>query len=172
MPITRRHCAALLLFAPWSIAGTAADDAEASVSFEGLRFARRVTVAGVPLLLNGTGLRAVAWFKGFAAALYLPQRTAVPAQAVAMAGPKRLQLRMLHDVPAAEFAKAFRKGVGRNAGADEMPRLSERMQRFESLVQTLGTVAQGRHGGSGPRSCARAALQPEWHTARRTAAGR
>ena len=111
--------------------------------FEGFRFERRITLAGVPLLLNGTGLRAVAWFKGFAAALYLPQRSAAAPQVVAMAGPKRLQLRMLQEVPAGEFAKAFRKGVGRNVAADEVPRLAARMETFEALVRALGTVRKG-----------------------------
>ncbi len=116
---------------------------EAPLMFEGLAFDRRVKVAGVPLLLNGTGLRAVAWFKGFAAALYLTQRANAPAQAVAMSGPKRLQLRLMHDVPAGEFSKAFRKGVDRNAPDDERPRLAERMKRFETLINGLGTVRKG-----------------------------
>ena len=113
---------------------------EPPLVFEGFRFERRVQVAGVPLQLNGTGLRAVAWFKGFAAALYLTNRASAAQQAVAMGGPKRLQLRLFHDVPAGEFAKAFRKGMERNSEPDDRARLAERIARFEAQINALGTV--------------------------------
>ena len=100
-------------------------------------------MAGQDLLLNGTGVRAVAWFKGFAAGLYLASRCTTAAQAVALAGAKRLQMRMLQEVPAAEFVKAFRKGIERNAGATELPRLAERMARFEALITGIGKVRKG-----------------------------
>jgi len=140
LPSRRRF---LIATAAWPLAVAAQTTPEAPLLFEGLRFERRVQVAGVPLLLNGTGLRAVAWFKGFAAALYLANRASAAQQAVAMAGPKRLQLRLFHDVPAAEFAKAFRKGMERNSEADERTRLAERIGRFEALINTLGTVRKG-----------------------------
>ncbi|MBL8307658.1 MAG: chalcone isomerase family protein [Rubrivivax sp.] len=142
MMVNRRSFAALVLGLP-SLAAWAAEDVETAVRFEGLRFERRIMLAGAPLLLNGTGLRAVAWFKGFAAALYLVERSATAPQVLSMAGPKRLQLRMLHEVPADEFAKAFHKGVSRNAAAEEMPRLAARMAAFEALVRSLGTVRKG-----------------------------
>ncbi len=117
--------------------------AAAQVRFEGQNFDARTRVAGSDLVLNGVGVRAVAWFKGFLAALYLSGRTDAAGEAVAMSGPKRLQLRMLHDVPAAEFAKAFRKGIGRNTQDTELPRLADRMDRFETLVRSLGTLRKG-----------------------------
>lgn len=113
------------------------------VIVEGHPFERRVTVAGSELLLNGTGVRAVAWFKGYVAALYLRAPARDAAQVLAQAGPKRLQMLLLQDVPAAEFVKAFRKGVERNTPAAELPRLAERMARFEALVGALGQVRKG-----------------------------
>lgn len=138
MPLKRRVLLAVLLSAPalpW-----AQDDA---VVVEGQAFARRVLVAGAELLLNGTGVRAVAWFKGYAAALYLRSRAGTAAQAVAQPGPKRLQMVMLQKVPAEEFVKAFRKGVKRNTPEAELPQLGERMQQFEALVTAIGTVHKG-----------------------------
>ena len=114
-----------------------------SVQVEGASFERRARVAGTDLLLNGTGVRAVAWFTGYAAGLYLPSRASSAAQAVALEGPKRLQMRMLHDVPAEEFVKAFRKGVQRNTEAAELPRLAARMERFAALVAAVGKVKKG-----------------------------
>lgn len=110
---------------------------------EGQPFERRIRLAGSELQLNGTGLRAVAWLKGYAAGLYLREPATTAAQAVAMAGPKRLQLRMLQEVPSGEFVKAFRKGMSRNAAPGEAERLAERMGRFATLVEQVGTVRKG-----------------------------
>ncbi len=141
MPLTRR----LLLIAFAAVfavpALTMAQDSDVVV--EGQTFAGRAQVAGSELLLNGTGVRAVAWFKGYAAGLYLRGPSATAAQVLAQPGPKRLQLRMLYDVPAKEFTKAFRKGLERNAAAEELPALRERMQQFEALVDAVGTVRKG-----------------------------
>ncbi|MDP3085147.1 MAG: chalcone isomerase family protein [Rubrivivax sp.] len=117
--------------------------ASAQLRIEGQTFDAGVRVADSELRLNGVGLRAVAWLKGYTAALYLTRTAATPAQALAMAGPKRLQLRMLQDVPAAEFSKAFDKGVTRNTAAAELPALRERMLQFEHLVAAVGKVRKG-----------------------------
>lgn len=116
---------------------------EGAVQIEGASFERRVRVAGSELLLNGTGVRAVAWFTGYAAGLYLPSRASSAVQAVALEGPKRLQMRMLHEVPAAEFVKAFRKGVQRNTAPAELPGLAARMDRFAALIAAVGNVKKG-----------------------------
>ena len=101
--------AALCALAP------AAQAQDAAVVVEGQRLASRVFVAGADLRLNGSGVRTAGWFKGFVTALYLPSAAATAEQAQALPGPKRLQLRMLHDVPVTEFSKALRKGVVRNS---------------------------------------------------------
>jgi Chalcone isomerase-like len=115
----------------------------AQVKVEGYTFARDATVAGQALLLNGVGLRAVAWLKGYAAGLYLGRKATTPAAVLADGGAKRLQLRMLQEVPAEEFVKAFDKGVARNTPAAELPALQERMQRFNALVLGLKKVKPG-----------------------------
>lgn len=115
----------------------------APVMVEGQPFERRVAVAGTPLRLNGTGVRAVAWFKGYAAGLYLTERATTAAKAVAMPGPKRLQMRMLQEVPAAEFLKAFDKGVVRNSSPAEVEHLAGRMASFGALITQTGQVRPG-----------------------------
>ena len=101
-------------------------------------------VADADLRLNGTGVRAVAWFKGYAAGLYLSARATTAEQALALAGPKRLQLRMLYEVPAAEFVKAVHKGVLRNATAQQAVALEARLAQFESQVAALARVRRGQ----------------------------
>lgn len=110
---------------------------------EGQAFARRVSVAGSELQLNGTGVRGVAWFKGFAAALYLSRGSTTTRQVLATTGAKRLQLHMLHDVPAEEFVKALTKGVERNTPAAEWPSLQPSLQRFGEQITALGKVRKG-----------------------------
>jgi len=120
---------------PW---GTA--QAASPVNVEGVTFAGQATVAGQALELNGVGLRAVAWLKGYAAGLYLGSRVRTPQQVLAAPGPKRLQLRMLLDVETEEFVKAFDKGIARNSPAAELPLLAERMARFDAILRAIGKV--------------------------------
>lgn len=140
MPLFRRLLVVAVLLGAAAVMQAAA---QTSVRVEGLLFERQVRVAGSDLLLNGTGVRAVAWFKGYAAGLYLGARASTADQVVAAPGPKRLQMRMLQDVPAAEFVTAFRRGVARNTGVEELPRLAERMERFVAMVSARGQVRKG-----------------------------
>jgi len=131
-------CSFLLAAAPGQAQAAAPENPIA-----GVRFEPQVQLAGQALQLNGTGLRAVAWLKGYAAGLYLAQPAASPEVVVAQPGAKRLQLRLLMDVPVAEFVKAFHKGVERNTPADQQAGLAERMARFDALLQPLGKVKKG-----------------------------
>jgi len=115
-------------------------EAAAPTKVEGETFASIATVAGQPLLLNGVGLRAVAWFKGYAAGLYLSTHARTPQQVLAATGAKRLQIRMLVDVDTIEFIKSFDKGVARNTPAAEMPALAERVERFDALLRAIGKL--------------------------------
>ena len=110
---------------------------------EGQPFANRVRLVDTEILLNGTGVRAVAWFKGYAIGLYLPEPATTLAQVLAQDGPKRLQLRMLQDVPAAEFVKALNKGMERNSQAEAWPGLVSRVQRLAEQITASGLVRKG-----------------------------
>lgn len=112
----------------------------ATVEVAGVRFEDRVHLAGSELLLNGTGVRAAAWFKAYAAALYLPARARSVPEVQAQRGPKRLRMVMLYGAPAAEFVKAFDKGLSRNTPEAALPALRERMQRFAAIVDRIGRV--------------------------------
>ena len=59
-----------------SLAAQAAD-------IEGQHFDDRIRLADSELVLNGVGLRAVAWFKGYAAGLYLGQKASTAEAALA-----------------------------------------------------------------------------------------
>jgi hypothetical protein len=137
----------LFILGAWPLAmaaaGLRAGPAPGRVRVEGQWFDTVVRVAGAELRLNGTGVRAVAWFKGYAAGLYLASPISTAAQALALAGPKRLQLRMLQEVPAGEFVKALNKGVARNASPAELAALERRLVQFDELIAGLGKVHVG-----------------------------
>jgi Chalcone isomerase-like len=106
-------------------------------------FADRIRLADTELVLNGVGLRAVAWLKGYAAGLYLPQRADNSEAVLAAKGPKRVQMKMLIEVDAKEFVKAFDVGIKRNHGSAEQAALRDRMAQFNRTVKALGVLKQG-----------------------------
>lgn len=137
--ISRRRllaCAALVLPA----AASAQIAPGKPVKVEGFVFAADAQVGGSPLVLNGVGLRAVAWFKGYAAGLYLAKRAANASAVIAAPGAKRLDIRMLQDVGMEEFSKALHRGVGRNHSAAEVTKLQERVNRFDALLMGIVKV--------------------------------
>jgi hypothetical protein len=129
---------AVAMALPW-----AAGPAVAQVKVEGQTFDARARVANQDLALNGVGLRAVAWLKGYAAGLYLPQKSTSADAVLAMQGAKRLQLRMLQEVSTQEFVKAFDRGVKRNTPESDLPALQSRMDQFDALITTVGKVRKG-----------------------------
>ncbi len=138
-----RLAPALLAAALALLPAARAEAADPVNPIAGVRFEPRVQLAGQSLLLNGTGLRAVAFFKGYAAALYLPLRSDRVDQVVAPGGAKRLQIRMLVDVPVAEFVKAFHKGVDRNTPETQHAGLKARMARFDGMLEPLVEMKKG-----------------------------
>ena len=136
-PSARRR---ILLAAALACLAGAPARAAAPVKIEGVTFPGSANVAGQALELNGVGLRAVAWVKGYAAGLYLASRARTAQQVYAATGAKRLQLRMLQEVEMVEFIKAFDKGVARNTPTAEVPALAERMAQFDNLLRAIGKV--------------------------------
>ncbi len=128
-------CLALLLPAGAS-AGT-------PKKIEGITYPGEVTVGSETLHLNGVGVRQVAWLKGYAAGLYLPQTTNDQARALALSGAKRVSMRLLIDAPSEEFAKAFSKGVTRNTPPEQLASVQARMQKFDATIRSLGKLKKG-----------------------------
>ena len=134
MPLLRRTLLTLVL------AAAAPAWATRSITSEGLTFAGDITLADTALQLNGVGWRAVAWLKGYAAALYLPKKASTEAQVLEQKGAKRLQMRMVQDVDAEEFVKAFVKGVDRNTPSTDAARLADRMAQFNATLRGLSKL--------------------------------
>jgi hypothetical protein len=129
--------AALVLFV------TAASGA--SVEREGVRFEDSVRISGRSVVLNGVGVRAAAWFKGYVAALYLPRRSADADEIYALPGPKRIAVRMLVDVTPELLARTFSDGIRKNYKGDALEALRPRMDDFDGQVRAIaGGVRKGQ----------------------------
>lgn len=137
---TRRQVVCALGCMPWAALAQAP---AVGRKVEGQQFDAVAQVAGSELRLNGAGVRAVAWFKAFAAGLYLARPVRSAQEATALAGPKRLQLRMLRELPAVEFNKAVHKGVARNVSVAQLQALQVRLDQFGAQVDALGQLKSG-----------------------------
>jgi len=141
--MTRRLLAVAIVVVAAAGASVAPRTLAAPVVIEGLSFDDRLQLGDSTLVLNGVGLRAVAWLKGYAAGMYLTQRAATPAAALAAPGPKRIRMRMLLDVDSAEFAKAVDKGFRRNTPEAEQARIADRARQFDAAIRAIGPVRRG-----------------------------
>ena len=106
-------------------------------------FDDHIRLADSDLVLNGVGMRAVLWIKGYVAGLYLPQKGTTAQQVLAAKGAKRIQMKMLIDVEAKEFTKAFDVGIRRNSTEAENAALKDRIDQFDRSIELLGKVTKG-----------------------------
>lgn len=115
----------------------------ATVEREGMRYEDTVRVGNTKLVLNGIGVRAVAWLKGYVAGLYLPQKEAEADRVYALQGPKRIAVRMLLAVDSGLLAKTFSDGIRKNYRDDELEALRPRMEAFDTQIRAIGNVKKG-----------------------------
>lgn len=115
----------------------------ATVEREGVRYDETVRVGNTKLVLNGVGVRAVAWLKGYVAALYLPRKEAEADRVYALQGPKRIAVRMLLAVDSGLLAKTFSDGIRKNYRDEELAALRPRMEAFDTQIRAIGNVNKG-----------------------------
>jgi hypothetical protein len=116
----------------------------ATVEREGVRFEDTLRVGGSRVVLNGVGVRAAAWFKGYVAALYLPQKSNDPDAIFAAPGTKRIAVRLLLEVGPDLLAKTFSDGIRKNYRDDALEALRPRMDVFDAQIRALpGTIRKG-----------------------------
>jgi hypothetical protein len=123
----------LLLSTPLVMAGEIA----------GRKFDDQIRLAQTDLVLNGMGLRAVLWFKGYAAGLYLHEKSTSVPQVLSTPGPKRVQIQMLIEVKSQEFVKAVDVGMQRNNTEAEHKALLERIERFKAMIEQVKLLKVG-----------------------------
>ncbi len=122
-----------------------ASSAWADTKFYGFKFADPIELKGQSLQLNGVGGRSVPVIRlrVYATALYLPERSSDPQAIVAMAGAKRIQIRMAYGVAAKEFKKALVRGIEKNYSPAEQAAMQPRTQAFGAIIDGFVRVNGG-----------------------------
>ena len=116
----------------------------ASAEVAGVSFSDKAKVGDSELALNGAGIRARFFIKVYAMGLYLAEKKAGSAEALAARGAKRIQIVTLRELSAEDFAKALVEGIHKNY--DEAAFAALR-QRTEALQQTILSLKSAPKGG-------------------------
>lgn len=115
----------------------------AAVQIEGRSYADTTTVAGQSLKLNGVGIRAVLWLKGYVAGLYVAETSADAHSLLKAGGAKRMSLIMLREADTEVFVKAVHGGIEKNLSAEEIAKLETRLASFDTAIRSIGKVKPG-----------------------------
>ncbi len=108
-----------------------------AVEIEGVDVPESVTVSGKPLQLNGAGVRTKFFFDIYVGALYLPAKTEMVADALAMSGSKQVTMTFLYNEVAREkLVSAWDEGFRLNQSATAMAALDARLEQFNKLFVT------------------------------------
>jgi hypothetical protein len=94
-------------------------------------------------VINGVGVRGVLFIKGYAMALYLPQKTAVAAEAIAMKGAKRARIVLLRDTSGETFADALPSGIRKNHSDQEVAPLNARIEALKATMLSIPNSPKG-----------------------------
>jgi hypothetical protein len=115
----------------------------AATEVAGVQFDDKAKVGAGDTVINGAGLRKVLFIKGYAMALYLPQKVATTAEALTAKGARRIRLVLLRDASGETFADALASGIQKNHGEQEILALNSRIEAFKATMLGVGTVAKG-----------------------------
>jgi len=92
------------------------------------------TEDGTTLQLNGAGIRSKFFFDIYIAELYLEHPAVHTREVIEAAGPKRVVMHFLYKkVEKEKLIEAWNEGFAGNCTAEEMARLQERIDRFNSM---------------------------------------
>jgi hypothetical protein len=132
---------AALVFA--ALALPAFPAAAAEVAGVTLADTESVAPGAPPLVLNGAGVRKRLMFQVYAIGLYLPQKKASGAEAIAAPGPKRVAIHMLRDVGADQFTDALVEGMRNNHGDAEMKAFEPRIAQLSAIMAEMKEAKKG-----------------------------
>jgi Chalcone isomerase-like len=106
-------------------------------------FAPSVEVDAVPLVLNGSGTRFKAVFRGYDMAMYTSRKVSVAQDAIALAGPKRLQFIALRELPSTDLGLLFIRGMKDNSSPDVVRKHTVAMSRLIEIFSARKKLLPG-----------------------------
>jgi hypothetical protein len=109
----------------------------------GMNVPPTATVAGQPLVLNGTGVRTRLFFRIYQLALYVPARATHASEVLALPGPERISMVLLRDVTAQQLIEALENGIADNHTPAEIDALRSRLDALRSLMMRIKSARRG-----------------------------
>ncbi|MDX1775128.1 MAG: chalcone isomerase family protein [Desulfobulbales bacterium] len=97
-----------------------------------------VTIEDNELVLNGAGIRKRFFIKVYVGSLYLTRKRTTVEQVLADPGAKRIAMNFLYkELSPEKLVKAWNEGFTGNNSTEELGRLQERINRFNSFFTTV-----------------------------------
>ena len=109
----------------------------------GITLEDKATVAGVPLVLNGAGLRTKLMLKIYVVGLYLPAKTTSADAVIASKQPRLARIVMKRGLGAGTVWDAFEEGIDANSSPAELAAIKSELAQIEKLFNDLGEVKEG-----------------------------
>jgi long-chain acyl-CoA synthetase len=107
----------------------------------GVRLEDRATVGGQELVLNGAGVRTKMLFKVYVASLYLRQKGADLAAALA-SSPRRVQLNLLRDLSANQLVDALVDGLNESNTPEQVAAVKPQTDQLAGIMKAFGEVKE------------------------------
>ena len=120
-----------------------ATGAWATVEVAGVPLEESVTVAGVPLVLNGAGYRKRGYFKIDVTALYTTQKVTSIEALEKVAGPKRIQLTIQQDITGSQASRHFLIDFEAAAAPGEFAQLITEVSMIGDIYSSLPKIKKG-----------------------------
>jgi long-chain acyl-CoA synthetase len=114
-----------------------------ALEVSGVKFDEQINVAGVPLVLNGAGLRTKVMLKIYVVGIYVPAKTKSADAVINSTQPRRARLVMKRGLGAGTIWDAFDEGIQANSSPAELAALKPKLVEIEKLFKDLGDVAEG-----------------------------
>ena len=115
----------------------------AALEAAGVKFEDTMKVGAGDTVINGVGVRGVLFIKGYAMALYMPQKTTASAEAISMKGAKRVRIVLLRDTSGETFADALPSGIRKNHSEQEVAPLNARIEALKATMLAITSTPKG-----------------------------
>lgn len=113
-----------------------------ALEIAGVNLEDTTKVGSADLVLNGAGVRKKAFFKVYAAGLYLAAKSAGADGIIGGKTPRRMTLTMLRDVDAPDMHEALVNGLKDNHSKAELDALAPKIKQLESIMAAVKKVKE------------------------------
>lgn len=109
----------------------------------GIRLEDKLRIGNSDLLLNGAGLRSKLFIKVYVGALYVNEKSSVPAGILDSTAPRRMVLRLLRDLGADALHEALEEGLVNNHSPAELAAIKPQSEQLAAIMKGIGKVREG-----------------------------